>query len=166
MNCGVFVADMLGSVCAFSEIQTALLHRAKAGEGQYVDVSMIDAMLAMLIYEVQTAQFTPEKRRFLFTPCRTADGFVMIVPTSQRNFHDLCGAIGHPEWKANPRFNTQANRERQRSDLMALVEPLALAQTAAECEEHLLAPGEALTPSNAAEHRLMPIEAASTYWGA
>lgn len=141
-NCGIFVADELGGIYAFSAIQSALLHRERTGRGQYVDVdvAMMDAMLSMLVYEVQEAQFNGAPR-FLFSPCRAADGFVMIAPTSDRNFEQICDAIGQPDWKADPRFARQRQREQNWSILMELLEGWTTQRSAAECEAHLLAQG-------------------------
>jgi CoA:oxalate CoA-transferase len=141
LNCGIFVADILGGIYAFAAIQSALLQRTRSGAGQYIDVSMMDAMLGMLVYEVQEAQFPIAKRRFLFTPCRAADGFVMIAPTSERNFHQLCDALGHAEWKEDPRFFRQRVREQNWAVLMELVEAWTRERSAADCEAALLGHG-------------------------
>lgn len=138
LNCGIFIADVLAGVYAFGAIQTGLLHRERTGVGQHIDVSMIEAMLNMMAYEIQEAQFPIAKRRFLFTPCRASDGFIMVAPTSQRNFQQFCGAIGQPDLTADARFNKQRVREQNWSTLMQILEQWTLNRTAKECEEHFL----------------------------
>jgi crotonobetainyl-CoA:carnitine CoA-transferase CaiB-like acyl-CoA transferase len=80
-------------------IQAALYQREKTGQGQHIDVSMLEAMVGMLVYETQAAQFPGDPRRPLYTPLRTSDGFIMVAPTSPRNFEQLSEAVGHPEWQ-------------------------------------------------------------------
>jgi len=141
LNCGTFIADVLGGVYAFSAIQSALLHREKSGVGQSIDVSMMEAMLSMLVYEVQEAQFPQGKRRFLFTPCRASDGFLMIAPTSQRNFEQFCDAIDQPDLKLDVRFTKQRIREQHWPELMEIVEQWTSTRAAKVCEEHFLSHG-------------------------
>jgi crotonobetainyl-CoA:carnitine CoA-transferase CaiB-like acyl-CoA transferase len=50
---GIFTADVISAIYAFGAIQTALLHRARFGGGQHVDVSLIESILNMLVYECQ-----------------------------------------------------------------------------------------------------------------
>jgi CoA:oxalate CoA-transferase len=132
---------VLGGVYAFSAIQSALLHREKSGVGQSIDVSMMEAMLGMLVCEVQEAQFPQGKRRFLFTPCRASDGFLMIAPTSQRNFERFCDAIDQPSLKLDVRFTKQRIREQHWPELMEIVEQWTSTRTAKVCEEHFLRHG-------------------------
>ena len=54
----VFVADILGGIFGFSAIQTAMVQRARTGEGQRIDVALMDCMLNLLVYELQEAQFS------------------------------------------------------------------------------------------------------------
>jgi crotonobetainyl-CoA:carnitine CoA-transferase CaiB-like acyl-CoA transferase len=96
---GIFIADVLGGTHAFGAIQAALYQREKTGQGQHIDVSMLEAMVGMLVYETQAAQFPGDPRRPLYTPLRTSDGFIMVAPTSPRNFEQLSEAVGHPEWQ-------------------------------------------------------------------
>lgn len=136
-NSGIFVADVLGGTHAFGAIATALYQREKTGEGQYIDVSMLEAMVGMLVYETQEAQFPGGRRRPLYTPLATLDGFVMVAPTSPRNFEQLTQAVGHPEWQHDPRFATNADRNRNWSTLLALVEDWTRERTSTEAEAAL-----------------------------
>lgn len=134
---GVFIADVLGGTHAFGAIQTALYQREKTGRGQYIDVSMLEAMVGMLIFETQEAQFPGDSRRPLYTPLRTADGFIMVAPTSPRNFEQLTEAVGHPEWRDDPRFRTNADRNANWATLLALTEEWTSQRSAREAEEIL-----------------------------
>lgn len=134
---GVFIADVLGGTHAFAAIQAALYQRERTGRGQFIDVAMLDAMLGMLVFETQEAQFPGGHRRPLYSPLRTRDGYLMVAPTSPRNFEQLCAATGHPEWREDPRFRTNADRNTNWTDLLGLVESWSLQRSAAEAEETL-----------------------------
>lgn len=136
-NSGIFIADVLGGTHAFGAIASALYQRESTGLGQYVDVSMLEAMVGMLVYETQEAQFPGGPRRPLYTPLATSDGFVMVAPTSPRNFEQLCEAVGHPEWKSDPRFATNADRNANWALLLSLVEEWTRERTAHEAEATL-----------------------------
>jgi len=134
---GIFVADVLGGTHAFAAIQTALYQREKTGEGQFIDVSMMEAMVGMLVFETQEAQFPGGNKRPLYTPLKTSDGFVMVAPTSPRNFEQLCAATGHPEWRDDPRFRTNADRNANWPALLALTEVWTLQHRAEDAERIL-----------------------------
>lgn len=131
---GIFVADVLGGSYAFGAIQTALYQREKTGLGQYIDVSMLEAMVGMLVFETQEAQFPGDARRPLYTPLRTTDGFIMVAPTSPRNFEQLSEAVGHPEWQDDPRFRTNSDRNANWATLLSLTEEWTCKHTSAEAE--------------------------------
>jgi crotonobetainyl-CoA:carnitine CoA-transferase CaiB-like acyl-CoA transferase len=138
---GVFIADVLGGAHAFGAIQSALYQREKTGRGQFIDVAMLDAMVGMLVFETQAAQFPGTNRRPLYSPLKTLDGHLMVAPTSPRNFDQLCEAIGHPEWRDDPRFRTNADRNSNWTELLALVEEWSAERASAEAEQILEAHG-------------------------
>jgi crotonobetainyl-CoA:carnitine CoA-transferase CaiB-like acyl-CoA transferase len=65
----VFVADVLGAIFAYGAIQSALLQRVRTGEGQHVDVALMDSMLNLLVYELQEAQFPVPTPRPTYGRC-------------------------------------------------------------------------------------------------
>ncbi|WP_088181900.1 CaiB/BaiF CoA transferase family protein [Sphingobium sp. Z007] len=131
---GVFIADVLGGTHAFGAIQAALYQREKTGAGQHIDLSMLEAMVGMLVFETQEAQFPGDARRPLYTPLKTNDGFIMVAPTSPRNFEQLTEAVGHPEWRDDPRFLTNADRNANWATLLGLTEEWTLERSAEETE--------------------------------
>lgn len=131
---GIFIADVLGGTHAFGAIQAALYQREKTGKGQNIDLSMLEAMVGMLVFETQEAQFPGDTRRPLYTPLKTTDGFIMVAPTSPRNFEQLTEAVGHPEWQQDPRFRTNADRNANWAMLLSLTEQWTLGRSAEEAE--------------------------------
>ncbi|SFQ53013.1 Crotonobetainyl-CoA:carnitine CoA-transferase CaiB [Variovorax sp. OK605] len=138
---GIFVADVLGGSLAFGAIQSALFRAARTGEGDHVDLSLMDAMLGLLVYECQEAQFPAERRRPLYRPTKAKDGFLLIAPVSQNNFEALARGTGHPEWITDARFRTSQEREHHWGELMQLLDDWAASRTAAECEAEMNAAG-------------------------
>ena len=111
-SCGIFIADVVAGTYAFGAISAALAHRAVTGEGQHLDVSMMESMLALTLTEVQAAQFTvpPMPKRALYGPTATADGFVNIAVASERTFRDLAKSAGREDWITDPRFAKYLDR--------------------------------------------------------
>src|ERR1700742_4321347 len=106
----VFVADILGGIFGFSAIQTAMVQRSRTGEGQRIDVALMDCMLNLLVYELQEAQFPIHAPRPTYGPVRTLDGDILIAPITPRNFAALCEVTGQTELSGDPRFNTVPGR--------------------------------------------------------
>lgn len=141
MNNGIFLADVLGASYAFGAIQMALYEREKSGKGQHIDVSLMDSVLGMLIYEMQAAQFPPDRPRQVYEPVRSADGWVMVAAVTQKNQEVLFDVIGHPEAKSDPRFATVAAKESNWGALLQLIEDWTSKRSGAECERLLMDAG-------------------------
>src|SRR5439155_11001384 len=94
-------------------IMAALHHRDRTGQGQLIDVSMLESMLTMTLSEMQRAQFPmPMPGRPMFGPIETQDGYIMLAVASERTFADLARAAERPDWLADPRFAVYADRRR------------------------------------------------------
>ncbi|MBS0244631.1 MAG: CoA transferase, partial [Proteobacteria bacterium] len=119
-NCGVYIADVLTGTYAFGGIMAALNQRNRTGEGQHVDVSMLESMLTLTLTEIQASQFTlpPAPSRHQFSPVAVKDGYIHIAVASERTFQGLCEAAGHPEWVTDPRFEKYLDRRRNWAHLM------------------------------------------------
>src|SRR5213080_2083617 len=100
----IFVADVLGGIFGYAAIQTAMVQRARTGVGQRIDLALMDCMLNLLVYELQEAQFPVTTPRPTYGPVRAADGDVLVVPITARNFTALCEVTGLAELRDDPRF--------------------------------------------------------------
>ncbi len=139
--CGIFIADVLTGTYAFGAIMTALFQRQLTGEGQMIDVSMLESMLSLTLSEIQAAQFpvTPPGRP-IFGPIATKDGYIMPAIASERTFQNLATASGHPDWITDPRFADYIDRRRHWGDLVDELElwskMLATAEVQAIFDRH------------------------------
>jgi CoA:oxalate CoA-transferase len=136
-----FVADLLGGLYAFSAIQTALLQRERTGVGQQLDVALMDSMLNLLVYELQEAQGQAPLPRPTYGPVAAADGDVLIVPITTRNFDALREVTQLPELFADPRFTTPSARATHWAAMMEVVERWTRDHPATEVLRRLEAAG-------------------------
>jgi CoA:oxalate CoA-transferase len=118
-NCGIYIADVLSGTYAFGAILAALHHRERTGEGQMIDVSMLECMLTLLLSEIQNAQFavTPPSRP-IFGPIATKDGYLNLSIASERSFQNLAAASGNPQWLSDPRFALYDDRRAHWGELI------------------------------------------------
>ena len=140
-NNGIFIADVMGAAYAFGAVQLALYERERSGLGQHIDVSLMDSVLGMLIYEMQAAQFPPDRPRQVYEPVQSQDGFVMVAAVTQKNLELLFDVIGHPQGKTDPRFATMAAKESNWPALLDLIETWTRQRPGAECEAVLMRAG-------------------------
>ena len=129
----IFVADILGGIFGFSAIQTALVQRGRTGEGQRIDVALMDCMLNLLVYELQEAQFPIHASRPTYGPVRTLDGDILIAPITARNFAALCELTGQAELVDDIRFNTVPARGANWTAMMQVIEQWTQRHTVREC---------------------------------
>jgi crotonobetainyl-CoA:carnitine CoA-transferase CaiB-like acyl-CoA transferase len=141
LRTGLFVADVLAGAVAFGAVTAALVRRSATGEGEHIDLSLMDAMFTLMVYECAEAQFPVAKGRPLYRPIRARDGFLIVAPVSAHNFTAMARAVGHPEWASDRRFATAEARERHWGELMELVEQWAQTRSAEACETILLEAG-------------------------
>jgi crotonobetainyl-CoA:carnitine CoA-transferase CaiB-like acyl-CoA transferase len=145
--CGIYTADVLSGVYAFGAIGAALHQRHRSGDGQHIDLSMLEAMLSLTLNEVQWAQFKVQPpQRPMFGPVETSDGFVMVAIASEKTFQGLMQVIGRPEWVSDPRFAKYSDRRENWASLMDGVEDWSRRVTTEQCLAALNAEG---VPSSA-----------------
>src|SRR5258708_3966786 len=137
----VFVADVLGGIFGYSAIQTALVQRARTGEGQRIDVALMDCMLNLLVYELQEAQFPVPSPRNAYGPVRARDGDILIAPITPRNFTALCEVTAQSELANDPRFMTVPARGANWASMMQIIEKWTERHTVDECIAALDAAG-------------------------
>jgi crotonobetainyl-CoA:carnitine CoA-transferase CaiB-like acyl-CoA transferase len=134
--CGIYIADVLTGTYAYGAIATALVQRHATGQGQVVDVSMLEAMLNLTLGEVQATQFTlpPPPPRHMFGPVATADGFVLPAIASERSFQNAARTAGREDWISDPRFEKYPDRRDNWGALMDEMEEWSRTLSTSEVE--------------------------------
>lgn len=107
------LGDISSALFAVIGILSALRHRDRTGVGQYVDIAMLDATLAMtdVVTNFWSMGVRPEPDKALEVICegfRASDGYVVIQIVREPQFERLAELVGHPEWIDDPRFATRA----------------------------------------------------------
>jgi CoA:oxalate CoA-transferase len=140
-NNGIFIADVLAAAHATAAINLALYDREKTRKGQHIDLSLIDSVMGMLIYEIQAAQNPAGKPRQVYQPVRSRDGFVMVAAVTPKNLAALFDAIGFPDGKTDARFATIEAKEQNWIALLDIIENWTSQRSGAECEDLLMRAG-------------------------
>jgi crotonobetainyl-CoA:carnitine CoA-transferase CaiB-like acyl-CoA transferase len=130
---GIPIADIAGGMYAAYAIALALLARGRTGEGQYLDVSMMDAQIAWLSYylgiylasgEVPPRRGSAHATVVPYQAFRCADGrYITLGTGNDRLFRRFCDLAGIA-LADDPRFRTNPDRIRHRAELIPLLEAL------------------------------------------
>src|SRR5438128_3183019 len=137
VKAGVPLTDLGAGLFAAVGILAALEHRHRTGLGQHVDTSLVEAGVALSVWEA-TEFFAglgiPEAKgsaHRMFAPyqaIRCADGYITLGTANDRLFYRLCEILHHPEWTSAPEFADNASRVRDRASLVARIEAITSAQ--------------------------------------
>ncbi|MEC9404796.1 MAG: CaiB/BaiF CoA-transferase family protein, partial [Pseudomonadota bacterium] len=156
-KCGVGIADVMCGMYATVSILAALNHRNSTGEGQSIDISLLDAQVSWLINQ-GVAYLTSGK-----VPGRLGNGHPTIVPYetfpasdqsfilavgNDSQFGKFCKVAGAPELAADPRYARHADRVRNRAELVPKIRRLTIEKAAAEWIAELEAEGVPCGPVN------------------
>ena len=133
--CGIFIADVVAGTYSFGAIMTALYQREITGQGQMIDVSMLESMLSLTLSEIQAAQFAvAPPGRPVFGPIAAKDGYINLAIASERTFQNLCAASGHPQWITDPRFAQYPDRRANWGQLIEELECWSRERTVREVQ--------------------------------
>ena len=138
---GASLADIVAGLYACNGICLALLARHKTGQGQHVDVSLLDGMVSTLTYHALiylTTGRSPKRagtRHPSIVPYESfeaKDGFVNIAVTNQKQWENFCQVFGFPEIATDPRFEAMKARLANYSELRPMIERVVSKMTRAE----------------------------------
>ena len=144
---GIAINDLAAGATAIYSILAAELLRRETGQGQYIDVSLVDAGLAWTVWEsgayfgsgeVPAPTGTRHRRSTPYQAYRTADGYVTIGANNDRLWKRLVTQVlDRPEWLEDPRYSTLADRLHHIDDLEREIEAITTTRTTAEWIEAL-----------------------------
>jgi len=165
LRVGYPVADTMGGITAAFAIAAALFRRERSGEGEFIDVSMLESTLVAMGWAVSNwliAGVTPEpmgNENMTASPSgafRTGDGLLNIAANKQEQFETLCRLIGREHLVADPRFAGREDRKRYRFELKLEIEKALAARSAREwatlLNKHGVPAGEVLDVPAVLEH--------------
>jgi crotonobetainyl-CoA:carnitine CoA-transferase CaiB-like acyl-CoA transferase len=148
------LGDLSSALFGVIGILAALRHRDRTGEGQLVDIAMLDAMVAMTDIVTNFWSMGVQPGGTLELICegfKAADGYVVMQVVREHQFERLADLVGHPEWKADPRFATRAGWAEHLDDVVRpAVEAWLSTRTKVAASEELTAAGIVAGPSNSA----------------
>jgi len=163
MKHGMSIADIGAGMWAVFAIAAALYHRERTGEGQAIDVSLLDAQLSWLTYAAgnyfasgkNPGRYGSAHPNIVpYQPFATADGYIMLAVGNDRLWQQFCQAAGRPELADQPGFRTNAERVTNRADVVATVGEIMAQRTTAEWMELLERAGIPAGPINTVEQIL------------
>ena len=135
------VADINAGILAVAGIAAAYAHKLQTGKGQIVDTSLLEAALQQTywhaaIHFATGASPGPLGSAHLLTApyqaFRASDGWINLGGANQANWERIAEVLGHPEWREDPRFATNAARMQNLDDLVHGMNAVLASRTKAE----------------------------------
>jgi crotonobetainyl-CoA:carnitine CoA-transferase CaiB-like acyl-CoA transferase len=130
VKCGVAFADLFTGLYALSGILAALVHRERTGEGQHIDVALLDSQVAVLANQGLNYLVSGSSPPRLgnahpnivpYQTFPTSDGHIIITVGTDRQFREFCRIAGLGALADDPRFMSNRSRVENRTSLVSLI---------------------------------------------
>ncbi len=127
---GVAMADIVTGLYCASAIQAALIHREKSGEGQFIDMALLDCQIAVLANQAMmylVAGEVPERMGNAhpnivpYQVFATQDGHLILAVGNDGQFKRLCDLLGRSELATDERFAKNKDRVAHRSEIVGIL---------------------------------------------
>ncbi len=150
LKVGVAVSDLFAGLHSVIGIQAALFHRERTGEGQHIDISLLDSQVAVLANQslnylvggkVPGRLGNAHPNIVPYETFETADGHMIIAVGNDRQYTEFCRVVGATVLASDARFKTNRGRVENRADLIPLLQPFMKKQATS----HWIAALEAAT---------------------
>lgn len=154
---GVALTDVMTGLYATISILAALAHRERSGEGQYIDLALLDVQIACLANQaanylvsgdVPTRMGNAHPNIVPYQDFPTADGYMIITAGNDGQFSRMCQVFGQSEWSRLPRFSTNPERVRHREELVSLICKVTITQTTDQWVQAMTEAGVPCGPIN------------------
>lgn len=142
MKVGVAIVDITAGLFACSSILAALRHREKTGKGQYIDISLLDSVVAWLANvgsnylisgEIPIRYGNGHPNIVPYEPFKTKNGtYIALAVGNDRQWQKFCNLAGIEELANDPRYATNPQRVRNRKTLIPIIAEKMLARTGEE----------------------------------
>ncbi len=157
LKAGIPIADLSTGMYATVSIMMALRHAERTGEGQHIDISLLDTQITMMANQAAiwlVGGPLPGRlgnRHPTVVPYKTydvADGILIIAIGNDKQFRAFCAEMGVPDWAEDDRFKTGQTRLINRDILERMVEDLVRPLAGKPLMERLLKAGVPTGPVN------------------
>jgi crotonobetainyl-CoA:carnitine CoA-transferase CaiB-like acyl-CoA transferase len=137
VKAGVPLTDLSAGLFALVGILASLENRHRTGMGQQVDTSLVDAGVALSVWEateyfsgmgVPDAMGSAHRMNAPYQAIRCADGYITLGAANERLFRRLAEVLGHADWTLRPEFADNASRVRNRQALADRIESITSQQ--------------------------------------
>jgi crotonobetainyl-CoA:carnitine CoA-transferase CaiB-like acyl-CoA transferase len=134
---GVPLTDLGAALFALSGILAALIYRSRTGRGQYIDTSLVEAGVALSVWEateffsgvgVPRPMGSAHRMSAPYQAVRCADGYITLAAANDRLFGRLCELLNRAEWSDDPDYADDTARVRNKAKLAAAIETVTLEQ--------------------------------------
>lgn len=131
LRVGIPISDTIAGLYAAFGILAALRERDRTGKGQEIQTAMVDGLISMFTFASSaffaTGELPPRNGNdhMVVSPYglfNAADGPVAIAPSTEKNWLQLCAALGLDNLPSDPRFDTQHKRRQNRKEINAIVQ--------------------------------------------
>lgn len=131
LRAGFPVCDTVGGLNAAFAVMAALFHCQRTGEGQFIDVALLDSIMPLMGWVVANlvigGQEPPVMGNDNFTAApsgtfKTLDGHINIAANKQEQWEAVCDVLGLAELKTDPRFQERDTRKKNRKQLTPILE--------------------------------------------
>jgi crotonobetainyl-CoA:carnitine CoA-transferase CaiB-like acyl-CoA transferase len=138
---GVAISDQMAGMFALSAILTALLKRERTGEGEYIDVALLDSTVASLINQASTylvSGIVPQRMGNAhptvvpYQAFRTADGHIILAIGNDGQFQRFCAVAGLEGLADDERYRTNSARIINRNTLIPKIAEAIRQRTTAD----------------------------------
>lgn len=152
VRCGVSIADLTAGFNAVIGILMALRVKEKTGEGQAIDVSMMEGQMSLLGIMISNYLMDPERTvpapmgtayaaLLPYQTFQTATKDIALAVGSEKLWKAFCPAIGHPELTDHPLYRTNKERTQNFQQLISLLQEIFLTQSYDYWERQLMTHG-------------------------
>jgi len=134
---GVAATDIITGIYTTTAILAALHHRTASGQGQYIDMSLLDTQVSYLANiglhyltsgEVPKRLGNEHPNIVPYSVVACADGYFILAVGNDSQFEKFCVFAGVPDWAGDPRFSTNPARVQNRVELYEMINKLTATQ--------------------------------------
>lgn len=163
MKVGVGVADVVCGLYAATGILAALRHRDATGEGQHIDLALVDTTMSWLVNQglnYLTSGTAPNRAGNAhpnivpYQVFATSDGYVIVAVGNDSQYARFCDYLGQPDWAIDPRFVTNTARLAHRDTLVPMIAEALAERTMQDVIDGLEARKVPVGPVNTIEQAL------------